>query len=95
MGLLNNILEKDLHNCYESIKTDEMLKATEKQFYELLKDRDKNYQLAMEGIFNAFTAQALRIAYLQGLLVFYELFIELLACAILKVEYNLTAHIIP
>lgn len=81
MGLLNNILEKDLHNCYESIKTDEMLKATEKQFYELLKDMDKDYQLAMEGIFNAFTAQAMRIAYLQGLKDFNELFIDLKADA--------------
>ena len=79
MGLLNNILEKDLHNCYEAIKTDETLKSTEKQFYELLKDMDKDYQLAMEGTFNAFTAQVMRIAYLQGLKDFHELFIDLKA----------------
>ena len=79
MGLLKNILEKDLHNCYEAIRTDEMLMAAEKQFYEVLKGKDKDYQLAMEGIFNAFTAQAMRIAYIQGLKDFNELFIDLKA----------------
>lgn len=81
MGLLNNILEKDLHNCYESIKTDEMLTVAEKQFYDLLKDADTDYALAMEQIFTAYTSRAMRIAYLQGLKDFNELFIELKADA--------------
>ena len=90
MGILNNILEKDLHNCYDAIKTDSVLTETEKQFYDLLKDTDKSCLLKMEEIFTAYTSQVMRIAYLQGLKDFNELFIELKAepAAILAEHIN-------
>ena len=81
MGLLNNILEKDLHNCYDSIKADKVLTEIEQQFYEFLKDADKSYLLAMEKIFTTYVSQSMRIAYIQGLKDFNELFIDLKADA--------------
>ena len=71
--LIDEIMEKDITNCFEAISKDPELQDLEKKFYKVLKRVEQDICLEVEGVFNAYMAQVTRICYLQGLKDFAEL----------------------
>lgn len=75
--LIDQIMEKDITNCYEAFSKDLELQALEKEFYKVLKRVEQDTRLEVESVFNAYMAQVTRICYLQGLKDFAELHLTL------------------
>ena len=56
---------------------DEQLKGLEDQFYLMLEDCSEDFKFEMERVISSYMTRVLRIAYLQGIKDFLELFIVL------------------
>ena len=75
--ILDNILENDLDNCREVINNDRKLTDIDAEFYTLLDGVDDELKLQLERIYDEYTTRAIRLAYLQGMKDFNELFVVL------------------
>ena len=71
--LLEQILQEDVANCRQALQKDSELQALEEMFYELLEGA-KEVKFELEDVFSGFTAKCIRIAYLQGMKDFAELY---------------------
>lgn len=75
--LINQIMDEDTSNCYKAMSADEQLVSMEVQYYKLLEECTEEVRFEMEIIINRYMTRVLRIAYLQGIRDFSELFIVL------------------
>lgn len=75
--LINQIIDEDTSNCYKTMSEDEQLKGMEDQFYLMLEDCSEDFKFEMERVVSSYMTRVLRIAYLQGIKDFLELFIVL------------------
>ena len=75
--LINQIMDEDTSNCYKTMSEDEQLKGMEDQFYLMLEDCSEDFKFEMERVVSSYMTRVLRIAYLQGIKDFLELFIVL------------------
>lgn len=75
--LINQIIDEDTSNCYKAMSADEQLISTEEQYYKLLAECPDDVRFEMESIISKYMTRVLRIAYLQGIRDFSELFIVL------------------
>lgn len=75
--LINQIIDEDTSNCYKTMSKDEQLKGLEDQFYLMLEDCSEDFKFEMERVVSSYMTRVLRIAYLQGIKDFLELFIVL------------------
>ena len=74
--LIKEILQEDVANCREALQKDLELQELEEKFYQLLENAGE-VKLELEDVFSAYTAKCIRIAYLQGIKEFAELFVVL------------------
>lgn len=74
--LINTILKEDIIHCKEALNNDFELRELEIRFYELLEGVNEN-KFKLEDVFSAFIAKCIRIAYLQGMKDFAELYVVL------------------
>ena len=75
--LINQIIDEDTSNCYKTMSEDEQLSGLEDQFYLMLEDCSEDFKFEMERVVSSYMTRVLRIAYLQGIRDFSELFIVL------------------
>ena len=75
--LINQIIDEDTSNCYKTMSEDEQLNGLEDQFYLMLEDCTEDFKFEMERVVSSYMTRVLRIAYLQGIKDFLELFIVL------------------
>ena len=75
--LINQIIDEDTSNCYKTMSEDEQLSGLEDQFYLMLEDFSEDFKFEMERVVSSYMTRVLRIAYLQGIKDFLELFIVL------------------
>ena len=75
--LINQIIDEDTSNCYKTMSEDEQLKGMEDQFYLMLEDCSEDFKFEIERVVSSYMTRVLRIAYLQGIKDFLELFIVL------------------
>ena len=75
--LINQIMDEDTSNCYKTMSEDEQLSGLEDQFYLMLEDCTEDFKFEMERVVSSYMTRVLRIAYLQGIKDFLELFIVL------------------
>ena len=75
--MIERIVEKDLDNCYEGLRSNPELKENEKRLYRIIDKLDKEIGLELEDIFSSYTAKAVRIGYVQGIKDFNEMFVEI------------------
>ena len=75
--LINQIIDEDTSNCYKTMSEDEQLKGLEDQFYLMLEECSEDFKFEMERVFSSYMTRVLRIAYLQGIRDFSELFVIL------------------
>ena len=75
--LINQIIDEDTSNCYKTMSEDKQLKVLEDQFYLMLEDCSEDFKFDMERVVSSYMTRVLRIAYLQGIKDFLELFIVL------------------
>lgn len=75
--LINQIIDEDTSNCYKTMSEDEQLSGLEDQFYLMLEDCSEDFKFEMERVVSSYMTRVLRIAYLQGIKDFLELFIVL------------------
>ena len=74
--LIKEILQEDVANCRESLQKDHELQDLEDKFYHLMESA-KEVKFELEDVFSAYIARCIRIAYLQGIKDFAELFVVL------------------
>ena len=77
--IVNEIINKDLDQCSEAFKADNSLKELEKEIYKVIAEVDDEQGTKIEEIFSAYTSRAIRIASMQGIKDFNEMFIDLKA----------------
>lgn len=75
--LIHQIMLKDTDNCYKALAEDEQMKEIEDLFYSLLSKCSDDIRFDLEQTVNEYMARVARIAYLQGIKDFAELFIVL------------------
>ena len=75
--LINQIIDEDTSNCYKTMSEDEQLSGLEDQFYLMLEDCTEDFKFEIERVVSSYMTRVLRIAYLQGIKDFLELFIVL------------------
>jgi len=75
--LIEQIMNSDVDNCYEALHSDEQLKEIDDKFYSLLSECPEHIHFAMERNVSKYMARVTRIAYLQGIIDFTKLFIDL------------------
>lgn len=75
--LINQIVDEDTSNCYKAMAEDEQLVEMENKFYEMLNELPEDINFEMERVFSSYMTRVLRIAYVQGIRDFSELFIVL------------------
>ena len=75
--LIKKILDADTVNCYEALKNDAQLKKTEDKVYSLLSGMPEDIRFDMERTISEYLARVTRIAYLQGMKDFAELYVIL------------------
>lgn len=75
--LIRKLLEEDTKKCYESISTDEELSRLDDEFYKMIAKLSDADRLEMEAVFSGYMARVTRIAYLQGMKDFQEMYIIL------------------
>ena len=75
--LITQIMDADVDNCYEAIHNDEQLKVIDEQFYSLLSQCPEEIHFDMEQNVSRQMERVTRIAYLQGIIDFAKLFIDL------------------
>jgi DNA replication initiation complex subunit (GINS family) len=67
MSLIEQIINNDLENCQEAMRSDTELKELETRFYEVLKCLDDELQVELEDITSRFNARTARICYINGI----------------------------
>ena len=75
--IINEIINKDLDQCSEAFKADNSLKELETEIYKVIAEVDDEQGNKIEEIFSAYTSRAIRIAYMQGIKDFRELFVTI------------------
>lgn len=75
--LIYQLLEEDVLNCHHAFKEDEQLNELEEKLYNLLATCPEELFPDLEQAVNEYKASVIRIAYLQGLKDFAELYITL------------------
>ena len=72
--LITQIMEKDVDNCYETLRKDDQLKEIDDKFYSLLSKCPEHIHFDMERNVSKYIARVTRLAYLQGIMDFTKLF---------------------
>lgn len=75
--LIKQIMDGDIENCYEALKNDKLLQATDECLYTRLSELPGDIQFELESIVSKYMARVTRIAYLQGIVDFTKLFVTL------------------
>ena len=75
--LIQQIMEVDKPSCYQAMEKDQQLKLMEDSFYMILSECSENVSFDMERTVNAYMSRVTRIAYLQGMKDFAEMFVVL------------------
>lgn len=75
--LIQQILDEDIINCHHAFEEDKQLKDLEEKLYAIMDNCPEEIIFDMEQTVNAYGARLTRIAYLQGLKDFAELFVIL------------------
>ena len=75
--LIEQIMDRDVDNCYEALHSDEQLKEIDDMFYSLLSECPEHIHFDMERNVSKYMARVTRIAYLQGIIDFTKLFVVL------------------
>lgn len=75
--LINQIVDEDTSNCYKAMSEDEQLVEMENTYYAMLEELPEDFRFEMERVFSSYMIRVLRIAYVQGIKDFSELFIIL------------------
>ena len=75
--LIQKIMDSDIESCYAALEKDLQLKKLEDSFYDLLSKFPGDVHFDMERRVSAYKERVIRIAYLQGIIDFSNLFIDL------------------
>lgn len=75
--LIKQIMNSDIANCYEAFKNDAELNMTEDKFYRQLSKLPDAVKFEFEQTVNSYLERVTRIAYLQGIVDFTNLFVIL------------------
>ena len=75
--LINQIMDGDIEGCRHALEADEPLKELEKELYSIVSKCPEEITFDVESTINAYIARVLRIAYLQGIKDFANLYITL------------------
>lgn len=75
--LIEQIMDRDVDNCYKALHSDEQLIEIDDTFYSLLSECPEHIHFDMERNVSKYMARVTRIAYLQGIIDFAKLFIVL------------------
>lgn len=75
--LIKQIMDDDTSNCQQALEEDAKLKNLEEKLYTILSNCPEDTFLDLEKTVTEYMARVVRIAYLQGIKDFAELFITL------------------
>ena len=75
--LIRDLVDNDLEHCNKAFRQDKELRSIEVEADKLIETLEGEKAKKLEELFNAYGARTARIAYLQGIKDFRELFVEL------------------
>ena len=75
--LIKQIIDGDIAGCRHALEADEQLKEMEEKYYTIMSQCPEEVTFDMESTINAYIARVIRIAYLQGIKDFANLYIAL------------------
>ena len=75
--LIKQIVDGDIASCRHAVEADAQVKELEEAYYSIMAKCPEETGFDMERAVNAYTERAIRIAYLQGIKDFANLYITL------------------
>ncbi|MBR4060113.1 MAG: hypothetical protein IKK03_09780 [Lachnospiraceae bacterium] len=75
--LIKQIIDGDIAGCRHAVEADAPLKELEEELYSIMSKCPEEITFDMESTINAYIARVMRIAYLQGIKDFANLYITL------------------